>query len=224
MAALLVVRRADGICLAWGGDTANRYDALPEIADERWVDRDDITLSFAFRGNVVVHLVEWDDPYDAPAYLPRHVVVGSPHRLRPGPSTEAFLQAVELWCRGRGILDPVTRIGTVHCTLIRRFCDEPPPPGRLRDLEAGMRAATLRVLPPRPAPPPRRAPREYAHADPADLCSICLRPDTDRALEGCGHPFHAGCIERWVRVGGATCPNCRGGGVETFRMSWGVGT
>ena len=215
MAALLVVRRAGGICL----DTNDR---LPQIADERWVDRDDITLSFAFRGNVVVHLIEWDDPSTNPAYLPRHVIFGPPHHLRPGRFAGAFMQAAELWCRGRGILDPVTSIGTVHCTLIRRFCDEPPP-ARLRDLEAGMRAATLRV-PPRPAPPPRRAPREYARADPADLCSICLRPDTDRALDACGHPFHAGCIERWVRVGGATCPNCRGGGVEVFRMSWGVGT
>ena len=213
MAALLVVRRADGICL----DT----DRLPEIADERWVDRDDITLSFTFCGNVVVHLIEWDDPYDAPAYLPRHVIFGPPHRLRLGPSTDAFLQAAELWCRSRGILDPVTRIGTVHCTLIRRFCDEPPP-ARLRDLEAGMRAATLRV--PHPAPRRFRAPPTYARAEPADLCSICLRPDPDRVLDACGHPFHAGCIERWDRVGGATCPNCRGGGVEVFRMSWGGGT
>jgi hypothetical protein len=213
-AALLVVRRAGGICL-------DADDRLPEIADERWVDRDDITLSFAFRGNVVVHLVEWEDPYDAPAYLPRHVVFGSPHRLRPGPSTDAFLQAAELWCRRRGILDPVTRIGTVHCPLIRRFCDEPPPPGRLRDLEARMRAATLRVLPPpRRPPPPRRAPREYARADPAELCSICLRPATDRVLDACGHPFHEGCIDRWAAVGGVTCPYCRrGGGVEVFRVS-----
>ncbi|CAN6380485.1 unnamed protein product [Urochloa humidicola] len=43
-------------------------------------------------------------------------------------------------------------------------------------------------------------------------CAICLgefaRGDALRRGPGCGHGFHAGCAELWLRVS-ATCPVCR---------------
>jgi hypothetical protein len=53
-----------------------------------------------------------------------------------------------------------------------------------------------------------------ASGDDADdsPCAICLgefaRGDALRRGPGCGHGFHAGCAERWLRVS-ATCPVCR---------------
>ncbi|XP_074584731.1 RING-H2 finger protein ATL79-like [Curcuma longa] len=43
-------------------------------------------------------------------------------------------------------------------------------------------------------------------------CAICLADFADgdavRVLPGCGHGFHAQCVERWL-VASRTCPTCR---------------
>ncbi|KAF0911828.1 hypothetical protein E2562_012316 [Oryza meyeriana var. granulata] len=44
-------------------------------------------------------------------------------------------------------------------------------------------------------------------------CAICLDHQDDAAAAGwkempCGHPFHGGCLEKWLRMHG-TCPMCR---------------
>uniref|UniRef100_A0A7N0VDX6 RING-type domain-containing protein n=1 Tax=Kalanchoe fedtschenkoi TaxID=63787 RepID=A0A7N0VDX6_KALFE len=47
-------------------------------------------------------------------------------------------------------------------------------------------------------------------------CSICLdefeEEDQVRKLSGCGHQFHATCVDRWVasRSRQPSCPTCRG--------------
>lgn len=45
-----------------------------------------------------------------------------------------------------------------------------------------------------------------------ELCSICLGKyrvgESLQVLNGCGHKFHSGCLEEWVRYG-VSCPVCR---------------
>ena len=44
------------------------------------------------------------------------------------------------------------------------------------------------------------------------LCAVCLedarRGEAVRRLPACGHLFHAGCVDKWLRAH-ATCPLCR---------------
>uniref|UniRef100_A0A0D9VEA1 RING-type E3 ubiquitin transferase n=1 Tax=Leersia perrieri TaxID=77586 RepID=A0A0D9VEA1_9ORYZ len=52
------------------------------------------------------------------------------------------------------------------------------------------------------------AAREEAEAE----CAVCLsgmqEGEAVRALPGCGHAFHAACVDAWLRAH-ATCPVCR---------------
>ncbi|GJN33014.1 hypothetical protein PR202_gb21570 [Eleusine coracana subsp. coracana] len=58
-----------------------------------------------------------------------------------------------------------------------------------------------------------RAPVQ-AHATGDDVCAVCLAElrdgagETRRLLHPCGHAFHQGCIDPWLRYHG-TCPLCR---------------
>ncbi|XP_037460427.1 probable E3 ubiquitin-protein ligase ATL44 [Triticum dicoccoides] len=49
-------------------------------------------------------------------------------------------------------------------------------------------------------------------------CAICLAEFADgeavRVLPGCGHGFHAACVDAWLRTR-ATCPSCRAAIVAT---------
>jgi hypothetical protein len=41
-------------------------------------------------------------------------------------------------------------------------------------------------------------------------CAICLCPSSAPRTLGCGHSFHADCIDMWTRTAPfATCPSCR---------------
>lgn len=58
--------------------------------------------------------------------------------------------------------------------------------------------------------------QRFATVDPAEVCSICLAPITDRMFV-CGHGFHADCLDQWKRTAARTdrdrvmkCPYCRG--------------
>jgi hypothetical protein len=57
---------------------------------------------------------------------------------------------------------------------------------------------------------------QFATVGPAEICSICLSPNTDRMLV-CGHGFHAKCLEdmagyftKHIPERVLTCPYCRG--------------
>ena len=44
-----------------------------------------------------------------------------------------------------------------------------------------------------------------------DQCSLCLEHGSPvRTSLGCGHSFHADCIQSWLGGRGSTCPLCRG--------------
>ena len=43
-------------------------------------------------------------------------------------------------------------------------------------------------------------------------CPTCLNPFTspcDISATKCGHVFHTNCIEKWLKTGKKTCPQCR---------------
>ena len=46
-----------------------------------------------------------------------------------------------------------------------------------------------------------------------DGCAVCLAEfrggETLRLLPRCGHAFHRGCIDTWLRAGNTSCPMCR---------------
>ena len=41
------------------------------------------------------------------------------------------------------------------------------------------------------------------------MCSICGEEGGSLVVLPCGHAFHGPCIDRWLRSGVASCPNCR---------------
>uniref|UniRef100_A0A0E0KED3 RING-type domain-containing protein n=1 Tax=Oryza punctata TaxID=4537 RepID=A0A0E0KED3_ORYPU len=56
------------------------------------------------------------------------------------------------------------------------------------------------------------APRDDVD-DEQDNCAICLDKDDAAAAEWketpCGHRFHGGCLEKWLKAAHTTCPMCR---------------
>jgi hypothetical protein len=62
----------------------------------------------------------------------------------------------------------------------------------------------------------------FVHLAPpgATECAVCLAEfahgEAGRLVPGCGHGFHAACIETWLRVR-STCPLCRAAVVEEQR-------
>jgi hypothetical protein len=52
-------------------------------------------------------------------------------------------------------------------------------------------------------------------------CAICLSAYQEgehvRQLPQCGHMYHAGCLDPWLRLS-STCPVCRGGVGQTIQI------
>ncbi|XP_040382363.1 RING-H2 finger protein ATL70-like [Oryza brachyantha] len=91
----------------------------------------------------------------------------------------------------------------------------PPSPPRRQDgdgdVEAGIDEATLEAFPVVVYGEARKA-REGGAAAAQTCCPVCLEnygdADVLRALPDCGHLFHRGCVDPWLRQR-PTCPVCR---------------
>eukprot|EP00747_Dinoflagellata_sp_TGD_P034144 gnl/TRDRNA2_/TRDRNA2_137080_c0_seq1.p1 gnl/TRDRNA2_/TRDRNA2_137080_c0~~gnl/TRDRNA2_/TRDRNA2_137080_c0_seq1.p1 ORF type:complete len:504 (-),score=34.66 gnl/TRDRNA2_/TRDRNA2_137080_c0_seq1:34-1545(-) len=127
--------------------------------------------------------------------------VGTPRGL-DAASTEGY--TVDSWA------PTLAQVRGLHC-MPPQPCPRPPPP------RPPPRAGTQSPSPPTRGSPSKTQRRREA---PEASCSICLdplyrtgHPDSQKE-EGCvyalpcGHAFHSGCIERWLKVS-STCPLCK---------------
>ncbi|KAF8728623.1 hypothetical protein HU200_017889 [Digitaria exilis] len=112
------------------------------------------------------------------------------------------------------------RDGSVPTTTTTTATTSPPPPPSCPAL-AGEEAARR---PTAKSPLPVLVRAAVAGSEKVD-CAVCLAELADgeaaaRLVPGCGHGFHAECIEAWFRVN-STCPLCRAAVADAGQRSAG---
>ncbi|KAL8514435.1 hypothetical protein ACS0TY_013519 [Phlomoides rotata] len=104
-------------------------------------------------------------------------------------------------------------VAVARCTWIRRLSGGPsgtaesaPPPPRRSAANKGLKKKVLKSL------PKLTYGEDGEHAEKLSDCAICLSEfaagEEIRVLPQCGHGFHVGCIDTWLRSH-SSCPSCR---------------